>query len=142
MKKLIVLYQSDRARNELLATDNAWSVRMFLQSQLNTWMVANGQPGEWKWADGIDIQPTRGEDEELPMDIMDGPLEIEAQETMGNKNARLQSYVQLRERNHKRMQSIARLALADGLGLGFSKQAVPAVKEKLQDLLMVCVPDF
>ena len=92
MKKLILLHQSNRARNELLATDNAWSVRMFFQSQLNTWMVENGQPVEWKWSDEIDIQPIKGEEEELPMDIMDGPLEIEAQETIGNKNAWLQSY--------------------------------------------------
>ena len=87
MKKLILLHQSNRARNELLATDNAWSVRMFFQSQLNTWMVENGQPVEWKWSDEIDIQLIKGEEEELPMDIMDGPLEIEAQETIGNKNA-------------------------------------------------------
>ena len=73
---------------------------------------------------------------------MNGPLEIETQETMDSNNAQLQSYVQLQNQNHKRMKSITCMALADGLGLGLRKQAVPAVKKKLQDLLMIYVPDF
>ncbi|KAG6370109.1 hypothetical protein JVT61DRAFT_12405 [Boletus reticuloceps] len=56
-------------------------------------------------------------------------------ETIGNQNARLQTYMQLRERNHRKMQHITRLALSEGLGLGLSKQAVPEVREKLDALL-------
>jgi len=138
MKKLSTLYQSDRAREELLGTQSAWDVRTFLQSQLDEWMQEK-KLGAWSWADGIDKQPRRDPRTNPALDMLEGPLMIDDKESIGNSNARLHSYTELRIQNHNKMQRIARLALSEGLGLGSSKQAIPEVRKSLEALLTVDV---
>lgn len=135
MKKLSVLYKSDRAREALLATKSAWQVRTFLKGQLDAWSK-KADLEEWSWPDEINKKPTR--DSENPaLDMLEGPLLIDKKESIGNTNARLTAYVDLHTKNHRKMQRIAQLALSEGLGLGSSNKAIPEVRESLEALLAV-----
>lgn len=136
MKKLYVLYVSDRAREDLLATQSSWQVRTFLQSLLDGWMAQKGL-GPWLWLDGVNQQPMRNINVNPALDDLEGPLKIGKDETLGNQNARLQSYLELRADNHRKMQRIVQLTLSEGLGLGFGKEAIPEVLASLKDFLKV-----
>jgi hypothetical protein len=104
---------------------------------MDTW-IAESTLGEWSWSDGINAQPVRDAETNPALDILEGPLKIGETETLGNQNACLQSYMELRTNNHCKMQRIAQLTLSEGLGLGCGKKAIAEVLESLEEFLSVC----
>lgn len=135
MKKLVTLFVSFTARKDLLATECAWQMRTIMNTVIKKYLQKSSKKGDWSWYDEYDKQPTVSH----PLDVMEGPLELDRDESLGNQSARLATYLQLRENNHKKMRQIAKLALSEGLGLGFGNKAVPQVLTKVEELLDVSI---
>lgn len=140
MKKLCALFLGRSAQEKLLETDCAWTMREKFHEIIATTVEHNNINQTWTWYDNINERPTPGDDEEDPLDMTDGPMQLHKDETVGNQGTRLQSYVKLREINQKKMERIMALAMSEGLRLGFGKRAVPQVLDSLKQLLDASTP--
>ena len=135
IKHLLPVFESYRIRQRLLSNDLPWNFRTSLHAILKNWLVEIKATDPWSWMDGCAKQPVLSK--ETPLDEIDGPLELDANETVGNQNVRLQTYTDLRQRNKAKMEQIVKVALSVGLGSGPEEEAFPEVWEKLDDLLTV-----
>ncbi|KAG6375999.1 hypothetical protein JVT61DRAFT_2883 [Boletus reticuloceps] len=127
---------SNRAGFMLLETSSAGAVHEHFTFKLKVWIKINQQELCWTWPDSIAEQPQPAVDEQPAMDNLENPLAINIQESLGNQNAQLQSYLKLHDDHHKKMQQIVKLTLSPELSAGFSGHAVPEVLKHLEDLLL------
>lgn len=113
---------------DLLANDCSWDLRVSM-------IKVNKIDGIWNWLDGFNTKPIL--DIGDPLDIQDGPIQLNDQETLGNQSAHLQSYLSLHQKNHNQLQKLIKVCMVPGLGLGIGKEAILIALEGLKKLLQV-----
>jgi hypothetical protein len=129
-------------RRDLMANECSWDLRVGMTETITLLIKNNKIDGIWNWLDGFNTKPIL--DIGQPLDIDDGPILLNNQETLGNQSARLQSYLSLRQTNHIQLQKLIKVCMVPGLGLGIGDQAIPIALEGLKNFLQVssCVLSY